>query len=161
MAATATTPVVWDTYVRAQSDTMFKSYADDGAFGKFHHVRQPTPIDAQEIIRMNRDTLYSLGVFDLTDPVTITKPDTGNRYQSMMVLSQDEYIPMVCRSRLEEHNAMNVPEHEVDLIVVLRVWRSPRPHHLTAESLSSDRLGCQSTSRQHVVRRPGRCRQTR
>jgi hypothetical protein len=95
MAATATTPPAWDTYVRAQSDTMFKSYADDGAFGKFHHSRQPTPIDAQKVIRMNRDTLYSIGVFDLTTPLTVTKPDTGDRYQSMMVLSQDEYIPMV------------------------------------------------------------------
>jgi hypothetical protein len=74
---------------------MFKSYADDGAFGKFLHIRQPTPIDAQKVIRMNRDTLYSMGIFDLTDPLTVTKPDTGDRYQSMMVLSQDEYIPMV------------------------------------------------------------------
>ena len=57
MAATAKTPVTWDTYVRAQSDTMLKSYADDGAFGKFFHIRQPTPIDAQKVIRMNRDTL--------------------------------------------------------------------------------------------------------
>ena len=93
--ATATTPVRWDTYVRAQSDAMFKSYADDGAFGKFFHIREPTPIDAQKVIRMNRDTLYSIGVFELNEPVTVTKPDTGDRYQSMMVLSQDEYIPTV------------------------------------------------------------------
>ena len=95
MEATTATPVTWDTYVRAQSDTMFKSYADDGAFGKFSHIRQPTPIDEQKVIRMNRDTLYSMGIFDLTEPLTVTKPDTGDRYQSMMVLSQDEYIPMV------------------------------------------------------------------
>ncbi len=95
MEATTATPVTWDTYVRAQSDTMLKSYADDGAFGKFHHIRQPTPIDEQKVIRMNRDTLYSMGIFDLTEPLTVTKPDTGDRYQSMMVLSQDEYIPMV------------------------------------------------------------------
>lgn len=95
MADTATTRVTWDTYVRAQSDTMFKSYVDDGAFGKFFHIRKPTPIDQQNVIRMNRDTLYSMGVFDLNDALTVTKPDTGNRYQSLMVLSQDEYIPMV------------------------------------------------------------------
>ena len=95
MEATTATPVTWDTYVRAQSDTMFKSYADDGAFGKFSHIRQPTPIDEQKVIRMNRDTLYSMGIFDLTEPLTLTKPDTDGRYQSMMVLSQDEYIPMV------------------------------------------------------------------
>ena len=64
MTDTTKTPVRWDTYVRAQSDTMFKSYVKDGAFGKFFHIRQPTPIDQQNVIRMNRDTLYSIGLFD-------------------------------------------------------------------------------------------------
>jgi hypothetical protein len=95
MTDTTKTPVRWDTYVRAQSDTMFKSYVKDGAFGKFFHIRQPTPLDQQNVIRMNRDTLYSMGIFDLTDPLTVIKPDTGDRYQSMMVLSEDGYIPMV------------------------------------------------------------------
>jgi hypothetical protein len=44
---------------------------------------------------MNRDTMYSFGVFDLTTPVTITKPDTGGRFQSMQVISEDEYTLMV------------------------------------------------------------------
>ena len=41
---------------------------------------------------MNRDTLYSSGVFDLdAGPVTVTLPDTGKRFMSMMPLSQDHY----------------------------------------------------------------------
>jgi hypothetical protein len=32
------------------------------------------------VIRLNRDTLYSLGVFELAAaPVTVTLPDAGNR----------------------------------------------------------------------------------
>ena len=89
-----TKPVTWDNWVRAETDKMLKSYVDLGGFGKFFNIRTPTPIDAQKVMRMNRDTLYSFGVFDLTSPVTITKPDTGNRFQSMMVLNQDEYIPI-------------------------------------------------------------------
>jgi hypothetical protein len=73
---------------------MFKSYVDLGGFGKFYNIRTPTPIDAQRVMRMNRDTLYSFGVFDLTSPVTITNPDAGNRFNSMMVINQDEYIPI-------------------------------------------------------------------
>ena len=88
-------PVAWDTFVRAESDKYFKSYADVGAFGKFYNIRQPTPINAQKVVRMNRDTLYSIGIFDLTTPVTITKPDTGDRFQSMQVISEDEYTLMV------------------------------------------------------------------
>ncbi len=89
-----TKPVTWDNWVRAETDKMLKSYVDLGGFGKFYNIRTPTPIDAQKVMRMNRDTLYSFGVFDLTSPVTITKPDSGNRFQSMMVLNQDEYIPI-------------------------------------------------------------------
>jgi hypothetical protein len=38
---------------------------------------------------MNLDTLYSVGVFDLTTPVTIVKPESEGRFQSMMVINQD------------------------------------------------------------------------
>lgn len=76
-------------FVRAETDMTFVRYIDQGAFGKFFHLRQLTPIDKQDVIRMNRDTLYSSGVFDLTEPVTITKPDGGDRYQSMHIINQD------------------------------------------------------------------------
>ena len=36
-----------------------------GGAGKFHHIREVVPIDHQTVIRANRDTLYSSGVFDL------------------------------------------------------------------------------------------------
>jgi hypothetical protein len=92
-AVADTKPVIWDNWVRAESDKMFKSYVAAGGFGKFLKIRNPTPIDAQKVVRMNRDTLYSFAIFDLTSPVTITNPDAGTRFNSMMVLNQDEYIP--------------------------------------------------------------------
>ncbi len=90
-----TKPVTVDNFVRAESDKYFKSYADVGGFGKFFNIRTPTPIDKQKVVRMNRDTLYSFGIFDLTTPVTIIKPDTGGRFQSIEVINQDGYAPMV------------------------------------------------------------------
>lgn len=53
----AAEPVTVDTFVRAESDQTLKRYVDQGASGKFLHIRQPTPIDKQGVIRMNRDTL--------------------------------------------------------------------------------------------------------
>jgi para-nitrobenzyl esterase len=51
--------------------------------------RRPRP---QEVVRMNRDTLYSIGVFDLeAGPVAVTLPDTGGRFMSMQVISQEHY----------------------------------------------------------------------
>jgi hypothetical protein len=81
--------VTVDNFVRAETDLTFKRYAGQGAFGQLLHIRQPVPLDRQDVIRMNRDTLYSIGVFDLTEPLTIVKPDSQGRFQSMLVINQD------------------------------------------------------------------------
>jgi hypothetical protein len=55
----------------------------------------PVAVDNQTIIRMNRDTPYSMGVFDLTSPLTLTVPDIGSRFQSVVVINEDHYITQV------------------------------------------------------------------
>ncbi|MFA3921036.1 DUF1254 domain-containing protein [Ruegeria hyattellae] len=94
-AALADEPVTVDTFVRAETDMTMQRYVDQGAFGQFYHIRQPTPMDAQDVIRMNRDTLYSAGVFDLTKPVTIVKPEANGRFQSMLIINQDHSMEPV------------------------------------------------------------------
>ena len=85
-----------DNFCRAETDLYFAGMVKDGGFGKFFHNREPTPVDHQTVIRMNRDTLYSGAVFDLdAGPVTITMPDPGKRFMSMQVFDEDEYSPMV------------------------------------------------------------------
>jgi len=88
------TPVTWETFPRAQLHAEMERFADWGGFGEFYHYRTLTPLDKQVEAMMNRDTLYSLAVFDLTDPVTITMPDSGDRYQSMIVLNEDQYVKL-------------------------------------------------------------------
>ena len=88
----ASEAVTVDNFVRAETDMTMKRYQKAGGFGKMFHLRQPTPLDKQDVIRMNQDTLYSIGIFDLTKPVTITKPET-DRWQSMMLVTQDHSIP--------------------------------------------------------------------
>ena len=80
-------------YVRAETDFQMKEYVDKyGCFAKFHHSRDAYDVNNQVTIRANRDTLYSFGVFDLRSPVTITLPETGGRYQSLMIVNQDHSI---------------------------------------------------------------------
>ncbi|MFV8816928.1 DUF1214 domain-containing protein [Haliea sp. E17] len=89
-------PVNIGNYVRAESDFQFKEYAAKaGGVGKMLHLREVYPVDNQTTIRGNRDTLYSMGVFDLISPVTITKPDSAKRFQSMLVIDQDNYNPVL------------------------------------------------------------------
>ena len=91
-----TVPVTVENFTRAETDLYFGNSVKDGGFGKFHHIRMPTPLDHQLVVRMNRDTLYSAGVFDLdASPVTITLPDAGKRFMSMQVISEDQYTPAV------------------------------------------------------------------
>lgn len=85
-----------DNFVRAESDTYFASVVQRVGLGRFEHHRAAMPINAQTVIRANRDTLYSAAVFDLeTGPVTIMLPDPGHRFLSMQVISQDHYTPTV------------------------------------------------------------------
>lgn len=83
-------------YIRAESDMQFKGYAAKaGGAGKLLHLRDPYSVENQTTIRGNRDTLYSAGVFDLTEPVTIVKPESPNRFQSLLVISQDHFNPVL------------------------------------------------------------------
>jgi hypothetical protein len=85
-----------DNFARAESDLYFGNLVKDGGFGKFFHIRELTPIDHQIVIRQNRDTIYSGGVFDLdAGPVTITLPDAGDRFMSMQVIDEDHYTHQV------------------------------------------------------------------
>src|SRR5262245_58574368 len=89
-------PVTADNFVRAETDLYFRSVVKQDGFGKFYHYREPTTINQQTVVRMNRDTLYSGGVFDLdAGAVTITLPDAGPRFMSMQVINEDQYSPTV------------------------------------------------------------------
>ncbi|WP_243378044.1 DUF1254 domain-containing protein [Stenotrophomonas indicatrix] len=64
--------------------------------GKISHIRAAPSIEGQSVVRMNRDTLYSSGVFDLdAGPLTIVLPDPGSRFMSMQVISEDHYTTEV------------------------------------------------------------------
>jgi len=78
-------------FVRAESDVAIKKIYDMVGLGNWVHFRAPTPLDQQKVIRMNRDTLYSSAVLDLSEPATVIMPETNGRYQSLHVISQDHY----------------------------------------------------------------------
>jgi len=88
---------------RAESDMYFSNSVKMSGFGKLAHIREVMPIDHQTVIRANRDTLYSSGVFDLeAGPVTLTLPDPGKRFMSVQAIDEDqyalvtEYAPATC-----------------------------------------------------------------
>jgi len=92
------TMVTPETFIRAETDRMFQDFVKtaDGRINKFFYIRKPTPLDAQTVIRMNKDTLYLGAVIDTEGGATITMPEIPNgRYASIEVLDNDHYVPAV------------------------------------------------------------------
>ncbi|MBW0272290.1 carboxylesterase [Nocardia sp. MH4] len=86
-----------DNFTRVESDTMIQRMLPIiGGLGVFKHDRELAPLDQQPVIRQNRDTLYSTAIVALVDgSATLTVPEAGERYLSVMVINQDHYINRV------------------------------------------------------------------
>src|SRR5689334_1551968 len=70
-----------DNFARAETHRMMADLQRDaGGVNLFRHNREPASVDQQTVIRMNRDTLYSFAVVDVSDGATLTMPDAGDRY---------------------------------------------------------------------------------
>ncbi len=103
--------VTVDTFVRAETDRMFAALqAEAGGVDRISHSRVPTPIDRQTVIRMNRDTLYSFAIVDISEGASITLPDAGGRYQSLMLVNQDHHINAVIHEPGEHRLTTDVHE---------------------------------------------------
>ena len=90
-------PVTVDNFVRAETDMTFdRLLKAGGSLGKWHHYRELASLDHQVVPRVNRDTLYSPAAFDLdAGPVTITTPDAGKRFMSLIVIDEDHYLSLI------------------------------------------------------------------
>lgn len=94
MAKNAVTP---ETFIRAETDRQFGNVVKmAGSVNRLFHFRSPTPLNKQNVVRMNRDTLYSMGVVDTSEGATITVPELPeDRYASVYLVDNDHYCPFV------------------------------------------------------------------
>ena len=115
-----------DNFVRAETDRMFSDLQRDaGGVNRFMHNREPAPVDRQTVIRLNRDTLYSFAVVDVSEGATFSMPDPGRRYASAMVVNEDHYVNRVLHEPGDHH--LTVEEFDT-AYVVLAVRTLVDPH---------------------------------
>ena len=89
-------PVTLDKFATAETHFMMQLEIDShDSLGKWFHARGFTPIEKQNVVRMNRDTLYSSVVLDLTESAVIIKPETQGRYQSLLVVNDGHFATLV------------------------------------------------------------------
>ncbi|MET0520382.1 MAG: DUF1254 domain-containing protein [Jiangellaceae bacterium] len=136
-----------DNFALAETHRMIAGLQRDaGGVNQFSHNREPAAIDEQTVIRMNRDTLYSFAVVDISAGAVLTVPDAGDRYLSVMIVNEHHYINRVF------HDAGNydltMEEFASPYIVVAaRTLVDPRdPEDLAAVAAVQDQLGISAAS---------------
>ena len=140
--------VTADNFTRAETDTYFAGSVRDGAFGRLKHNRTLIDVDHQTVVRSNRDTLYSLGVFDLdAGPVTITLPDAGGRFMSLMTVDEDHYNPVPTAYEAGPHRYTRDQIGTRYVFFIVRTFVDPNdPADLAAVSALQDQIGVEQAS---------------
>ena len=136
-----------DNFVRAETDRMFAALqADAGGVNVLRHNREPTSIEGQTVIRMNRDTLYSFAIMDISEGATVTVPDSGDRYLSVMVVNQDHFINRLFHDAGEYE--LTVAEFETPwVLVAVRVLVDPvDPTDIAAVTAIQDQVKLDTNS---------------
>jgi hypothetical protein len=94
----AVSMVTPENYIRAETDFVFADFQKNAGnrINQFYYITDPTPLDQQAVVRMNRDTLYAGAVVDTRSGATVTIPEfPDDRYFSLFVIDNDHYAPAV------------------------------------------------------------------
>lgn len=141
-----------ENFESAETARMFAALQhDSGGVNTWSHNREPAAIEHQTVIRLNRDTLYSFAVVDISKGATVTVPDGDGRYLSVMVVNQDQYINKVIHEPGE--HALTLDDFETPYVpVAVRVLVDPAdPADVAAVNALQDKFGLQARSDQPFV----------
>jgi len=96
-----TTLVTDENYGLAESESIFTDYmgriaaaTGTNGVGEWLHLKKGADPKDRTIMRINFDTIYSSVLLDLTEPATLTMPETDGRYQSAWIITDEHYNPM-------------------------------------------------------------------
>ncbi len=136
-----------DNFVRAETAAQFDRMVKmAGGSNKWSHFREPTPLDKQSVIRMNRDTLYSFAIVDISKGATLTIPDSGKRYMSVMVVNQNHYINKVFHKAGTYKLAMKEFNTPYVLLAARTLVNASDPSDIKAANALQDQLKIKSVS---------------
>lgn len=134
-------------YVRASTAAKFDGLlARAGGINRWSHGRKPVPIDKQRISRMNRDTLYSSVVVNISQGASLILPDSGSRYMSATVVDQDHYINKIFHGAGEHKLSMADFNTPYVLLTVRTLVNPSDPDDIIRAIALQDALVIKSTS---------------
>jgi hypothetical protein len=89
------TPVIVtkENYATVETSRQFEiQIAKAGGINKLNLWDGVAKIDNQPIIRLNQDTVYSMGVVNVSEGATVTLPETGDRFISVQYVDENHYV---------------------------------------------------------------------
>jgi hypothetical protein len=145
--------VTEENFVRAETDRMFSTLqAQAGGVNQWHHSREPTSVDLQPVIRMNRDTLYSMVIADISGGSVLTVPEMGERYLSVMVVNNDHYINHIFHEPGEHPITVDQFDSPFVLVAARTLVDPEDPDDVAAVAKLQDQLGfTASSANPHVM----------
>lgn len=134
-------------YVRAKTAVHFDSViARSGGINQWTHTREPQPIGQQRVKRMNRDTLYSSAVVDISKGAIIKLPEAGSRYMSAVVVNEDHFINNIYHGPGEQHLELSEFDTPFVLITVRTLVDASDPRDIKQANALQDELEIESQS---------------
>ncbi|RJG42274.1 DUF1254 domain-containing protein [Motilimonas pumila] len=88
MAHSGNTPVTKDNFIAAESDKYFFEQQEKSGLNQFTHDRILLTMETQTVVRQNRDTLYSKGIWDTRGGLEFSLP-VLDTYQSLQVIDEN------------------------------------------------------------------------
>lgn len=82
-------PVTWDNIARAETAKYFCEETSRSGPNRFRHERSGIRLDAQTVIRSNFDQIYSYGVFDASEGLTVTIPP-HDHLQTVQIFDENQ-----------------------------------------------------------------------
>jgi hypothetical protein len=141
-----------DNFVRAETARMFAALQHDaGAVNVFSHNREPAAVEHQTVIRLNRDTLYSFAVVDISEGAALNIPEHGSRYVSAMVVNEEHFINRIFHDAGEHRLTIDHFE-TAHVLVAVRILVDPTdPDDVHAVTALQDQLAITAQSAEPYV----------
>jgi len=138
-----------DNFVRAETAAQFdRTVGVAGGINEWFHFREPAPIDKQTVIRMNRDTLYSGAVVDISKGARLILPDAGDRYMSAMVVNEDHYVNRIFRDPGTYELSMDEFDTPYVLLAVRTLVNASDPDDIREANALQDQFMIEANSAQ-------------
>jgi len=135
-------------YVQAKTAIQFDKYLAraGGKLNVFAHGRAVVGVDNRSSKRLNRDTLYSVAIVDISKGASIVMPKAGNRYMSVQVVNEDGFTNKIFHGAGRHHLSLEEFDTPYVWLLVRTLVFDSIPGDLQAAHSLQDQISIDSAS---------------